>query len=145
MWKITLTDLLLLFVTTSGIIIALYEFRSYRREFRYKVFLEFRQRFKSDKIILKILKALNTKDKQTLNQLTKYEKYHFLGFYEELEKMYSLKQVTINDIDYFFGYYYIKFFRYTKISRSDYYWRRAIRLYKLIKKHHYINDLKSKE
>jgi len=88
-------DLLLLIVTSLGFIIALKQFGSYREELKVRTFIEFRQRFKSDAIILKILEALNSDNPNRIKEFPKYELYHFLGFYEELEKMYSLKQVSI--------------------------------------------------
>ena len=122
-------------ITLLGIGIALYQFISYRKELKNKIFIEFRQRFKSDPINVKIFEFISGNN--TSNIPTDYEVNHFIGFYEELHKMHKEKQVTIEDLIYFFGNYYIKVLENKNLSEkvktnSDY-WTRAVDLYRLMK------------
>ncbi len=130
-------------ITCAGIIIALWQFISYRKEIKNKTFIEFRQRFKSDPIIIKILEFITPMEENRNvgnNNLvpSKYDVYHFIGFYEELHKMYIDNQISMQDIVYFFGYYYTKVFDHPDLSRiiksNSTYWIRAVHLNKLIKK-----------
>lgn len=122
-------------ITLIGICIALYQFISYRKELKNKVFIEFRQRFKADPINVKIFEFINGNIKSNIP--TDYEVNHFIGFYEELHKMYKDNQVSINDLIYFFGNYYLKVFEHSdlseKIKSGSNYWARAVDLYKLMK------------
>ena len=132
-------------ITAIGIILGLNQFKSYRKELKNKIFIEFRQRFKSDPINLKVLKyiSLNDDDQAALEQdkiPNKYDVYHFLGFYEELHKMLIDKQMSLNDLIYFFGYYYMKLYSLPIFSEAinidDRLWSRAKSLLKLINDNH---------
>lgn len=131
-------------ITFIGILIALWQFILYRKELKSKIFIEFRQRFKTDPINLKIFEFIN--GNKNNNNPTEYEMSHFIGFYEELHKMHKDKQVNLSDLIYFFGNYYIKAFEHPDLSKkikiNSTYWSRAIDLYKLIKKNE--NDMLKK-
>ena len=120
-------------ITLVGIGIALWQFISYRKELKNKIFLEFRQRFKTDTINVKIFEFISKDGGQ---EPSTYEVYHFFGFYEELHKMFIDKLISINDLVYFFGYYYLKAYDnkilINKIKTNDYYWTRAVDLHKII-------------
>lgn len=122
-------------ITLIGIGIALWQFISYRKELKNKIFLEFRQRFKADPINLRIFEFISKNEGQ---EPSVYEAYHFFGFYEELHKMYIVKLISINDLIYYFGYYYLKAYEnptlIQKIKTNSYYWTRAVDLYKIISK-----------
>lgn len=144
-------DWIMIFITGIGIIVAIRQFILYRREIKNKTFIEFRQRFKTDPINIKVLEYLNvkkSKNKKSESNVkpTCYEINHFVGFYEELHKMLINKLISIDDLIYFFGNYYFKVFEDTKliscVKLQSHYWARAIDLYIIMKKHK--NDVLSK-
>lgn len=124
-------------IALVGIILALKQFRHYRKELRNKMFIEFRQRFKSDSINIKILEYIQKDTTSSSNCPTIYEVYHFAGFYEELHKMMKEKQISLEDLVYYFGNYYLKVIEHdeisSKIKTNSKYWTRAIDLYYIIK------------
>jgi hypothetical protein len=131
----SIADYLTLLITTVGLIFAFIQLISYRKELKNKMFIEYRQRFKSDPINIKVLELMNTnKD----DQLTKYEVIHFIGFYEELHKMMEDKLISKCDLIYFFGSHYKEAFQgdYIKnlIDLNDPYWIRASKLLEIITK-----------
>ncbi len=131
----SLADWTIALITLIGILLALKQFILYRNELKNKIFIEFRQRFKSDPINIKVFEFISG-NKET-NLPTEYEVNHLIGFYEELHKMYKDKQLNLNDLIYFFGNYYIKVIEHPELSKkirtNSTYWTRAIDLYKLIK------------
>ena len=132
----SVADWALALITLFGIIIALVQFDSYRKEIKNNTFVEFRQRFKSDSINIKVFKYLFDQNEK-LEIPTEYEFNHFLGFSEELHKMYVDRQISIDDIIYFFGIYFVKFFENenakNKVKITSNYWTRAVALYREIK------------
>ena len=135
-----LSELLIVVLTFFAVFIALKQFKLYRKEQKNKTFIEFRQRFKADPINLKIFQyLLNKKDEQQNGnelKISEYEVYHFLGFYEELHKMLIDKQITIEDLVYYFGFYYLRAFEKAELFnlnmlKSDY-WTRALDIYRII-------------
>jgi hypothetical protein len=134
----SIPDYITLLITLVGIGIALEQFRSYRKELKNRLFIEFRQRFKSDPINIKIFEFLNPLENQKkVNLPTKYEIYHFVGFYEELHKMLVDKMITCEDLIYFFGYYYLEALKRKEvkdmIDLDDPYWIRAKDLLNILK------------
>lgn len=118
-----------------GIVIASLQIYWYRKELKNKTFIEFRQRFKADKINLEIFDFLTGGE---TNIPSDYQVNHFLGFYEELHKMYEDGQISIDDLVYFFGNYYVKVMEHadlsTKAKLNSTYWTRAVDMYQLIKR-----------
>ena len=79
-------------ITLLGFIIAFWQFKLYRKEIRDKSFIEFRQRFKSNVINIKVLSFI-LDNYGTVEELSEYEIFHFLGFYEELHKLNNRKTI----------------------------------------------------
>ena len=104
----SLPDWLLLFSTIFGLFFAWKTLRNTANDNKVKIFLEFRARFKSDPIILGMLKYLTNLSETKPDH---YDCFHFLGFYEELDKIEDSKIISLNDIDYFFGFYLEMFFK----------------------------------
>ncbi len=133
----SLPDWLILIVTILGILIALRQFVQYRKEIKTKTFIEFRQRFKTDPINLKVLEYLSVNNSSKKAKPSSYEVNHFFGFYDELHKMVKDNLISLEDVIYYFGNYYLKVFTkeelisFVKIQSN--YWSRALDLYCLIK------------
>jgi hypothetical protein len=132
---------LTLIITLIAILIAYRQFISYRKELRDKLFIEFRQRLKADPINLKIFEYISIDNKEEIDEKmipTEYEINHFFGLYEELHKIYIDHQLSIDDLVYFFGCYYITVFEDpylgSLINKEDDYWIRAMDLYCEIRK-----------
>jgi hypothetical protein len=108
---------ILALITLLGIFLALRQFKYYRREICNNMFIEFRQRFKSDPINVKVFDFIQNN-------------------YEELHRMLIEKQISLDDVIYYFGNYYIKIFEHKDISallkRNSKYWTRAVDLYCLV-------------
>jgi len=133
----SIADWIMVLITILGFGFALFQFWNYRKELKNRTFLEFRQRFKSDEINIRVLEYISKNDNSTKKIPSEYDVNHFLGFYEELHKMLLENQISIDDLIYYFGNYYLKVFEdsilFERIKINDLYWIRSVDLYKRIK------------
>jgi len=133
----SLADWITVLITGLGFGFALIQFRNYRKELMNRTFIEYRQRFNSDVINIRVLEYISKTDNLPNELPSEYDINHFLGFYEELHKMLLDNQISIDDLIYYFGNYYLKVIEnpilFKRIKVNDFFWIRSVDLYKRIK------------
>lgn len=116
-------------ITIGTFIKAIIEYRMQGRQKRTDLFDDYYNRLRTDSQLNNVISSLED-GKKDLKNITKIDKYYFLGFYEQIAMAVNSGLIKINAAHYFFGYYAKKCWDSddfwcideNKISKDSYYW-----------------------
>lgn len=124
-WLKILISLGTLIVLTVATIKGLREYRSSIKQKRLELYLKLRERFEEDDLIRDIIHLIE-ENSDKLHDLTKKEKFHYVGFFEDVAIIVKAKELNKNLAFYMFGYCAIKCYECDKFweknieKKSDY-------------------------
>ena len=127
-------ELIKLILTVITVIIALvaiikgyWEYRKSVKQKRVELFIKYRQQLKSDLILKRILELLETENNEEISKLSRFDKYLFIGFYEEIALLVNSKIIKPEIAHYMFAYYaklcWDNNAFWSDINRESMYWR----------------------
>jgi hypothetical protein len=117
-------DLGVKIIGVISILFGIYQFKKKRELQALEMFIKYREKLKTNESINKIVRHVQDceSDSTLQNQIierdiTKYDFYYFLGYYEEIAILYKSKLLNKQIANDMFAYYALK------IASNEYYWK----------------------
>jgi hypothetical protein len=114
-------------ITLIAIIKGYLEYQKSVKQKRVELFIKYRDHLKNDVIFKKILELLETNNNDEIRNLPRFDRYLFLGFYEEIALLVNSRIMKPEIAHYMFAYYAKLCWEndtfWYDISRESFYWR----------------------
>lgn len=102
------------------------EYRLSVKQKRSELYETYRKKLKENETISRVVDALEN-DNVNIADLPRFERYMFLGFYEDIALLMNTKLIKPEIAHYMFGYYAMRCWEndkfWTDINRESHYWR----------------------
>ena len=103
------------------------EYRLNVKQKRSELYETYRKKLKENEIISKVVEALENDNKKDIAKIPRFDRYMFLGFYEDIALLMNTKLIKPEIAHYMFGYYAMRCWEndmfWKDINRESHYWR----------------------